>query len=359
MRRLDAYVLKDFLLYSLMGIFLFVGIFVIVDVFEKIDKFVDHQAVIWVVLRYYLWSLPTILVQVLPLAVLLGSILSLGQLRRFNEVTAMQGAGISPVRIATPLLLSAFAISGFAYGLSEVLVPDAYRSQQRIMKVEIRGQQPEEFAGRLNIRYLGQHSNFYMIEYFDGATGSLRNVSVQTLGQDGITRRIDAVSAKLQDGVWRFEDGYLRAFRDSIETSVGFRIYGTSALREQPSDFVKPKEDPFKMNMAEIRRYAERVRQSGGRDIKLRTDYHLRASFPLANLIMVLLGASLSLRIVRGGNIAIGIGATIAVGFAYYACLRAGQALGYNGTIPPLLAAWIGNGLFGALGTFFFWKVTR
>ena len=101
MRRLDAYVLRDFLLYTLMGILLFVGIYLIVDIFEKLDKFVDHHAGFWVVVRFYLWSLPTILVQILPLSVLLGSILSLGQLRRFNEVTAMQGAGISPVRIAT------------------------------------------------------------------------------------------------------------------------------------------------------------------------------------------------------------------------------------------------------------------
>ena len=106
MRRLDRYVLKDFLLYSLMGIILFVGIYVIVDIFEKIDKFVDHHTSIAVVTRFYLWSLPVILVQVLPLAVLLGSILSLGQLRRFNEITAMQGAGVSPMRIAAP--------SGFA-----------------------------------------------------------------------------------------------------------------------------------------------------------------------------------------------------------------------------------------------------
>jgi lipopolysaccharide export system permease protein len=198
-----------------------------------------------------------------------------------------------------------------------------------------------------------------MIEYFDGTTKSLRNVSIQTLAGEEIERRIDAAAGRLEDGVWRFENGILRAFRDSVETSVRFRAFGTSELSEQPTDFVKPREDPFKMNMADLRRYAERVRESGGRDTKLWVDYHLRASFPLANLIMVLIGASLSLRIVRGGSLATGIGATIAVGFVYYAFLRAGQALGYNGTVPPFVAAWLGNGMFGTLGIVFFWKVTR
>ncbi len=359
MRRLDRYVLRDFFLYSLMGVVLFVGIYLLVDLFEKIDKFVDYHAALSVVGRYYLWSLPTILVQIFPLAVLLGSILSLGQMRRFNELTAMQGAGVSPVRIAAPLLISALLVSGMAYGIGELLVPDAYRAQQRIMKVEIKGQQPEEAAGRTQVRYLGLNGNFYMIEFFDGTSGALRNVSVQTLTDTGMEQRIDARSARFQDGVWRFADGHLRSFRDSVETSVGFKWYGTGRLREVPSDFAKPKEDPFKMNMHDLRRYAERVRQSGGRAIKLRVDYHLRASFPLANLIMVLLGTSLSLRIVRSGNLAVGIGATLFVGFAYYAILRAGQALGYNGAVPPALAAWLGNALFGALGSLFFLKVTR
>ncbi len=359
MRRLDRYVLQDFLLYSLMGVFLFAGIFVIVDAIEKIDTFVDNRAAILLVLNYYFWSLPVVLVQVVPLAVLLGAILSLGQLRRFNEVTAMQGAGLSPVRIALPMLAAALVIAAGVYGLSELVVPQAYRSQNRILRVDIKGQQPEEKAGRLNVRYLGQGGVFYMVEYYDGATGSLRNVSVQTLTSRGISRRIDAHSAVWRDGLWQFEQGFLRSFRDSLETSLRFHRYATSSLREAPTDFARPEENPFQMNMKDLKRYGEKVRASGGRDLKIRVDYHLRVSFPLASVIMVLLGASLSLRIVRGGNVALGFGATIFFGFAYYAFLRAGQALGYNGAIPPILAAWIGNILFAAIGSVFLWKVAR
>ena len=74
---------------------------------------------------------------------------------------------------------------------------------------------------------------------------------------------------------------------------------------------------------------------------------------------MVLLGAALSLRVVRGGNIAIGFGISVAVGFAYFALIRVGQARGYNGNLPPILAAWLGNLVFGMLGGVLFWKVAR
>ncbi|MDM7916295.1 MAG: LptF/LptG family permease, partial [Candidatus Eisenbacteria bacterium] len=186
MKKLDRYLLHDFLLYSLMGVLLFVGIFVIVDLFEKIDTFVDNKAGFGTVVRYYAWNVPVLLIQIVPLAVLLGSILSLGQMRRFNELTAMQGAGISPLRIATPLLAAALLIAGFDYGLGEWIVPQAYRQQQKILRVDIKGQEPLETAGRMNIRYLGRGGNLYTIEFFDGATGSLRNVSVQSLAENGI-----------------------------------------------------------------------------------------------------------------------------------------------------------------------------
>lgn len=359
MRRLDLYVLRDFFLYSLMGLTLFVGIFVVVDAIQRIDTFVDHHTSLILVLRYYAWSLPVILVQVVPLAVLLGSILALGQLRRFNEVTAMQGAGISPVRIAAPLLAAALLVAVGVYTLAEAVVPEAYRAQNRILKVDIKGQEPDEKAGRLNVRYLGQGGVFYMIDYFDGAAATLRKVSVQTLTSHGIARRIDAEKAAVQDGLWRFDTGFLRTFRDSTETSVRFKSYATSSLQEVPSDFAQPQGNPFQMNMKELRRYADRVRASGARDLKIRVDYNLRVSFPLTSLIMVLLGTSLSLRIVRGGNVALGFGTTIFLGFTYYAFLRAGQALGYNGALPPVAAAWLGNVLFTAIGSLIFWKVTR
>jgi len=359
MRRLDRYVLQDFLLYSLIGLVLFLGIYVLVDAFEKIDIFVDSHAPLRLVFGYYIWGLPVILIQVLPIALLLGAILALGQFRRTNEITAMQGAGISPFRIAAPLLVSGLVLAGGAYGLEELLVPDSYRAQTRILKVEIEGQQAEDKSMRLNVRYLGQGSNFYMIEILDGATATMRNVSIQTLRGDLLTQRIDAERASYKGGLWEFENGYLRSFADSIETAIRFRVYSTSSLRESPSDFLRKEENPFQMNMVHLKRYAEKVRASGGRDRRIWVDYHLRASFPLSNLIMILIGASLSLRIVRGGSVAIGIGATIFVGFLYYACLRVGQALGYSGTIPPFVAAWISNTVFGALGAFFFWKVTR
>jgi lipopolysaccharide export system permease protein len=359
MRILDRYLLREFVLYSLLGIATFVALFIIVDLFEKLDVFVDHRTSMLTVARYYVYSLPSILTQVLPVAVLLGSLLGLSTLRKNNEITAMQGAGQSPWRLARPLLLAALAISLAQYGMNELIGPQAHLRQRRILAEEIKGQSDPERENRSDVRLLGGGRRFWIARFYEGKAQTLREVSVQFLDQPTLRRRIDAAAARWRDSCWRFEDGYYRVFHDSTDTVLRFRTYGTNEIEEVPDDFRTAVRDPFYMSMKNLLTFARRVRESGGEVQKHMTNFHIRASFPLADLVMVLLGAALSLRVVRGGNLAIGFGISVTVGFAYFALIRVGQALGYNGDLPPMLAAWLGNLVFGTLGGFLFWKVAR
>jgi lipopolysaccharide export system permease protein len=359
MRILDRYLLREFLAYSLLGIVTFEALFVIVDLFEKLDIFVDHGTSLLTVLRYYGQGLPTTLTEILPVSLLLGALLGLSQLRKHNEVTAMQGSGQSPWRLARPLLIVALFISVAQYAMNELIGPQSYAEQRRIMSEDIKQQSDADRDSRSDIRVLGGGSRFYVASFYDAPRRTLRNLSVQFLVGRILRRRVDAESAVYRDGMWQLQNGTYRDFGDSSETSAAFARMGDSDMREGPDDFARLNQDPFHMGMKSLLTFARRVRESGGETQTHMTNFHIRASFPLADLIMVLLGTALSLRVVRGGNLALGFGISISIGFAYYALIRVGQALGYNGSLPPMLAAWLGNLIFGGLGVFLFWKVTR
>lgn len=367
LRIVDRYILREFLLYLLLGLSTFVGIYLVVDLFEKIDTFVDHQARIVDVLAYYANSLPLIIIQTLPVAMLLASILSLGQLRKFNEITAMQSSGLSPLRITRPLLVAALLITAGAYVVSEEVVPGAYERQSRTMDVQIKKKHPGGARSKRDIYYMGRGGRVYIAREFRPVRESMADLSVQSFasidGKQKITARADAASAYWHDGHWQLQDGFARRFLpDSLsvsgEVGASFRRYGDSRFEERPDEFARPKNDPFNMNRQQLREYINRIRDSGARVTQYVTDYHLRAAFPLSNFIMVLLGTCLSLRIMRG-TLALGFGISISLGFGYYGFLRVGQALGYNGTVPPLLAAWFGNLIFLALGALLFWRANR
>ena len=103
------------------------------------------------------------------------------------------------------------------------------------------------------------------------------------------------------------------------------------------------------MNYAELRAYVEKLRASGGRVANYLVDLHLKLAFPLVNLIVVMIGASLATRL-RMQSAALGFGLSIAIAFIFFGLMRTGQALGHNGALPPYLAAWMADLIFAAIG---------
>jgi lipopolysaccharide export system permease protein len=61
-----------------------------------------------------------------------------------------------------------------------------------------------------------------------------------------------------------------------------------------------------------------------------------------------MIGGALATRL-RMQGAALGFGLSVAISFLYYGILRAGQALGHNGALPPYVAAWGADALFGAV----------
>jgi len=363
----DRYLLREFLLYLLLGLVSFLGIYVIVDLFEKIDTFVDHKAATGDIFQFYLSSIPLICVQILPVAMLLGAVLSLGQLRKFNEITAMQACGLSPLRIVRPILIVAAVITAGSFLMTDLVVPGAYERQSEIYDVKIKKKRISGHFGRNDIRYMGRSGRVYIAKEFRVSPPVLNSLLVQRFSSDSgkneLIQRLDARQAAWGYGFWRLFNGYLRVFSDGIETTaLPFRYYADSRLSEQPDEFSRHNQDPLDMNLDMSRKdlssYIQRISESGASVARYQVNYHLHIAFPFANFVMVLLGSCLSLRIIRG-TMALGFGISISLGFAYYGLLRIGQALGHNGTIPPISAAWLGNILFLLLGAFLFWKMNR
>ena len=363
---LDRHVLREFGLYLLLGLCAFTGIYLIVDLFEKIDTFVDYHAATRAILSYYVLSLPVIALQVLPIAMLLGAVLAFGQMRRFNEISAMQSCGLSPLRITAPVLVLGLVVSAVSFIVSEQVVPGAYRQREEMLEVTIKKKRPADSLGSTDVYHMGRGGRVYTAKRFDAVKRELTDLSIEQLRTDGgrtrLWRRADAVLGHwLPDGFVELEQGRLRVFSGADgenETMASFRRYGDSRFVEQPDEFVNVRTDPFLMSRRELKNYIGRIGEGGARVSKHLVNYHLRAAFPMANFIMVLLGTCLSLRIIRG-TLALGFGISLSLGFAYYGCLRVGQALGYSEVLSPLLAAWLGNLIFGLLGAILFWRSNR
>ena len=126
MKKLDQYMLKSFIgpFVAILLVVLFVLLLQFLWLY--IDELVGKGLGFWVVLEFMMWGACTILPTALPLAVLLSSVMVMGQLGENKELMAIKAAGISLGRLIAPLIVTAFIISIGAFFIGNNLVSKAY-----------------------------------------------------------------------------------------------------------------------------------------------------------------------------------------------------------------------------------------
>jgi lipopolysaccharide export system permease protein len=121
-------------------------------------------------------------------------------------------------------------------------------------------------------------------------------------------------------------------------------------LRKTPEDFKMPEQKNTELGFRELYRISQRLQEEGYDAIRYRVDMHARLATPFAAVIMAFLGIPFALQKGRGSNIALGVAITIAIGAGFHIVNALITAFGYSAVLPPFVAAWSANILFGLFG---------
>ena len=197
MKKLDQFILKSFL-GPFFGI-LMVVIFILMLQFLwlYIDELVGKGLGLKIILEFLGWGSATMLPLSLPLATLLASVMTVGQLAENNELIAMKSAGLSLNRILTPLIISAGVISILTFFAVNNLVPVAY-NKIFTLRDDI-GRTKEEINIPTGTFYDGIDGYVLRIDSKDDKTSMMHGVLVydHTAGKGNVSLTI-ADSAKIQ-----------------------------------------------------------------------------------------------------------------------------------------------------------------
>jgi len=361
MRILTRYITEEFLKFLGYSLLSFTLLYIIVDLFEKIDRFIDKKISLLILLRYYLYQVPYIAILTLPVAVLLATLFAVGLLARHNELVAMKSSGLSLYRILSPLFSLGLLISLLALICGELVIPPMNRLKASLERKEIEKRPPIDFSQRHNLYYCGTKGRMYYIKFFDGRENRMRDLVIyEFTPQSTLLKRIDAQQAIWLGNHWVFQNGVLRQFEENGEERppLHFDKLELPDLEETPADFTKQEKDPEEMGFFELREYIGRIKRSGGESTREMVDLFLKISFPFANFIILLFGASLSSYVRRSGTF-FGVGVSLFICFLYWGFLQTGRSLGHHGNLSPLLAAWLPNLLFGVAGVIFLYRAGR
>ena len=130
----------------------------------------------------------------------------------------------------------------------------------------------------------------------------------------------------------------------------------TLSLRERPEEFARVARSPEEMSYVQLRQYIDRLVKSGVSATRYMVDLHAKVATALVSLVMAILGVSFGLRTSRAG-VMLWVGVCIPMGFLYYMLLVLGFSLGRGGVLPPLVAAWLPNVVFGTAGVISLWRL--
>jgi lipopolysaccharide export system permease protein len=104
------------------------------------------------------------------------------------------------------------------------------------------------------------------------------------------------------------------------------------------------------MSYRELRDYIARLEATGFHVKKYMVELYSKLSFPLVNLVMVLVAIPFSLQSPRGGRL-FGVALAIAIMAGYLVVHFVALAFARADLLPPLMAAWTANIIFIGLGT--------
>ncbi|MFC2133254.1 LPS export ABC transporter permease LptG [Bacteroidota bacterium] len=347
MKILDKYLIKQFVQTIIFGLVAFLLLFIVIDMMENLDDFIDQDVPNNLIWEYYLVFIPEIVRLMLPVAVLLASLFTIGKMSNLSELTAIRAGGVSFYRLMVPFLVVALLISLFAIYFGGYIAPMANKHkvyiEQNYMK---KGLVP---AGT-NIFFQDTKTRIVNIFYFDTYNNQANKVSIQEFDSTDITRmlsRIDAARMRHDStkSAWTLFDGVKRQFTDEGEIAVHFKTLEIDNLNFSPDDVIKKQRKPEEMSLGELNNYAKEQLRTGNNPTRIFIEYHSRIAFSFTSLVVVLFGLPISAN-KRKGGLAIQFGISLLITFVYLVFLKMFQAFGKNGVLDPILTAWIANIIF-------------
>ncbi|MDR3321578.1 MAG: LptF/LptG family permease, partial [Synergistaceae bacterium] len=289
---LDRFILGQMLAPFLFGIMSFTVILVSGNLLFQLAKLVIERGVAFgIVIRLFLYSLPSVVVLTIPMSCLLSSLLGFGGMSANSELVALKSAGISFGRIVRPLVIMGGLISILTFVMNETIVPLSDQVASNVLRYEVYRTVPPTFRENIFIRENsgGSLSRVLYIGTVRPRSGEMSDILVQEFQGGKISRLIAAPRGNWIDGSWWLYDGQVFEVRsdNSVELLFAFEreMLGLStAPQNMDSTSLKPSQMGLKDLIAAMRN----AELQGNETKEFRMLMHLRIAVPWASVVLVI-----------------------------------------------------------------------
>ena len=274
MKRIDKFILTAFT--GPFFLILLVVIFILVMQFlwVYIDELVGKGLSVGIVAEFLFWASCTVLPLALPLATLLSSMMTIGQMGENNELIALKAAGVSILRIMAPILIASVFISIGTFFIINDLVPEAY-NQIFTLRDDIK-RTKNEIKIPSGTFYDGVEGYMLRVEGHDPGSGMMRGVMLYDhVAGKGNTRLTLADSAIMKMSK---DKSYITfsMFNGANYQETNTKTYRDTTLQLQKIDFRKQEMvialENYAFKKSDSARFGDQVRALPLKDLNIGRD---------------------------------------------------------------------------------------
>ena len=348
---IDWYIIKKYLGTFIFTLGIFTVIIVIFDVSEKLDDFLKHKAPISEILfSYYAGFIPFYLNFLSPLINFIAVIFFTAKMADQTEIVPILSAGVSFRRFLKPYFIASSVVFLTTLIFNLFIIPETNGLKIDFENVYI---SPKSDNSKMYTHMQIDKNTYVYIENFDnnqkvGYKFSLEKFSGYDMKEKLVADKITWDSVKTK---WIIENYSIRTI-DSLKESMTSGLKKDTTLDMRPKDFEIYDNIYQAMNMRELNERIEKEETRGtGVMVDLKLEKYKRFVYPLSAYVLTLMGVSLASRKVRGG-IGLPLGIGIFLSFAYILFIQFSNMFALKGSLPPLIAVFIPNIIFGILGVY-------
>ena len=371
MKIVTRYLLKELSIPLLLGILIFTFVLLFGQFLDLMNLIVNQGIDPGSLILFTLLGIPETFILTVPMAMVLATLMAYGRLSCDQEIMIFRLSGFPLRSLLLPTLILGFGLSLGLLGFREYVAPPLSEYKQDMMK-SLKQPDLARIMKEKTYQTFGEYTLF--AEHVDGL--KLKNVHIEDhrsspprdiysdrgrwLKEDNQYRLLLQDGTIYQRGEQRSEYRVL-SFR---ETTLTFKPDKPTNTGEEPTQTLTQlwrEVQQSRKNLHDLRKKQqnlskkkyEKKRKQAQLIFKRRSvDFHRAISFPMATFCLVLIAAPLGIFCREEGKSA-GFAISLGIIVAYYLLTTFSEPLAINGWLPPWLAMWSANLLFGGVGLFF------
>lgn len=357
---IDKYILKRYLATFSVMLLLFIPIGIVIDVSEKVNRMIENKVPIGKIAVYYVDFVIYFANLLFPIFLFLSVIWFTSKLANNTEIIAILSSGISFTRFLRPYLIGATIVSLTALLMGFFLVPKASEGFKNFRYMYLIGNGREEMRDNTDVYRQISDDEFIYVSNFNAMSQTAFNFTLEKFKGDQLEYKISANritwNPKTKDyTLYGYTKRTVGELDDVIESAESKPMKFSFEFDDlTPTIYVAETLSFFELN-----KFIEKERKRGSSNMNVYlVVLYKKYSIPVSAFILTIIAVAVSSMKRRGGmgmNLAVGI----LLAFAFVFFDKIFGVLAEKSSLPPIIAVWIPNMVFGVLAIYLLRRAKR